>query len=81
MELFDNADIKGRIKDVFILHRGTGIQIVGDPNSYLVYETGDKNIIDVAEDGDSISKRRYSDTLYFFKKGELIKFHFHRQFR
>jgi len=81
MELFDNADINGRIRGFFSLYKGTGLQIVGDSNEYLFYAVGGRSFFDVAEVGDSIRKKRYSDSFYLFKKNEVIGFYFHRQFK
>jgi len=80
MALVDSSNLKGRLEDVFSIHRGDGFQLKGDPHTYLIYSRGNWSFSDFAVPGDSISKAPFHDTIFLFKVSKRYAIPFTRRF-
>lgn len=80
---FDNSEIDGVIKDIYIKHHGVGFKIDGENKEFIFYpytsDLNDKKIFDhLAKSGDRIIKNKHSDTLTLISNDKIYKYTFQR---
>jgi hypothetical protein len=80
---FDNSEINGVIKDIYIKHHAVGFKISGDNEEYIfnpyTSDLNDKKIFDhLAKSGDRIIKNKNSDTLILISNDRKYKYTFQR---
>jgi len=80
---FDNSEIDGVIKDVYIKHHGVGFKIVGGDEEFIFHpntsKLNDNKIFDhLARSGDRVFKSQNSDTLLLIKNDKKYKYTFQR---
>ncbi|MCZ8353380.1 MAG: hypothetical protein O9340_01510 [Cyclobacteriaceae bacterium] len=80
---FYNSEIYGEIKNVYIKHHGVGFQIKGNSEEWIFYPItsglNQNKIFDhLAKCGDSIIKRKNSDTLILIQNDCEYRYTFER---
>lgn len=80
---FDNSEIDGVIKDVYIKHHGVGFKIAGENEEFIFHpntsELNENKIFDhLAKNGDRIFKNQNSDTLTLISNDKKYKYTFQR---
>jgi hypothetical protein len=80
---FDNSEIDGVIRDVYVKHYGAGFKISGDNEEFIFYpytsDLNDKKIFEhLAKSGDRIIKSKNSDTLTLISNDKKYKYTFQR---
>jgi len=78
---FDNSEIDGVIKDVYIKHHGVGFKIAGENEEFIFYpntsELNENKIFNhLAKSGDRILKSQNSDTLTLITNEKKYKYTF-----
>jgi hypothetical protein len=81
---FFNSELKGEIEKIEIKYYGVGFKLKNDSIEYVFYPftnkiNGNKIFNHIALVGDSIVKRRYSDTLSLIKEGVEYKYTFRKK--
>mgnify|MGYP001108002435 CR=1 FL=1 len=80
-EVFNAADIDNRIESVRIAFKGTGV-ILDDGREFIFYPITDNKLNKgsifnyIAESGDTIKKRAFSDTIYLYKGDNILAYNF-----